>query len=180
MRRYETIVIVDPDLPDEQLTAVIDKTKDLIPNQGGYLLTLEDWGTLKLAYEIKKRVRGHYYRFDFCGNGGCVDEMERLYRIDDRVLKYLTVLLDENADLEVLKEEKAKAEKEKAEKAAQAEKERAERAERAAREQAAIEQAAAEAKTETEPAPEPEPVSEKTEPEAPQQDETETVEKVEE
>jgi small subunit ribosomal protein S6 len=71
-----------------------------------------------MAYEIKKKLRGHYTRLDFCGNGDLVDEIERTFRIDDRVMKYMTVLLEKDADVDAIKEamemEKAKQDAEKA------------------------------------------------------------------
>ncbi len=110
MRRYETIIIIDPDLSAEGREPVIERVKDVIAQQGGYLAFIDDWGTRKLAYEIKKKERGYYVRFDFCGTGEVVDEIERFFRIDDRVLKYMTVLLDKIADIEKIKEEVAAAE----------------------------------------------------------------------
>jgi len=110
MRRYETIIIIDPDLSSEGREPVIERVKDVIAQQGGYLAFIDDWGTRKLAYEIKKKERGYYVRFDFCGTGAVVDEIERFFRIDDRVLKYMTVLLDKTAEIEKIKEEVAAAE----------------------------------------------------------------------
>ncbi len=110
MRRYETIFIIDPDLSAEKREPVLERVKDVIAQQGGYLAFVDDWGTRKLAYEIIKKERGYYLRFDFCGTGAVVDEIERFFRIDDRVLKYMTVLLDKNADIEKIKEEVAAAE----------------------------------------------------------------------
>jgi len=75
----------------------------------GFLVFTDEWGERKLAYDIKKRTRGYYVRFDYCGLSQLVDEIERFFRIDDRVLKYMTVLLDKAADLEKIKEEKAEA-----------------------------------------------------------------------
>jgi small subunit ribosomal protein S6 len=100
MRRYETIVIVDPDLNDDDRTSLFDRVKEIIPQQQGVLLKEDLWGTRKLAYEIKKKPRGFYARFDYCGMGPAVDEIERFFRIDDGVLKYLTVLLADEADPE--------------------------------------------------------------------------------
>lgn len=105
MRRYEGVVITDPDIAEEQREQVFSRVQDLIPQAGGTLLEQDDWGVRKLAYPIRKKARGHYVRFDFCGSGALVDEMERFYRIDDRVLKYMTVLLDKDADMEKLKAE---------------------------------------------------------------------------
>ena len=110
MRRYETIIIIDPDLSAENREPVLERVKDVIVQQDGYLAFIDDWGSRKLAYEIKKKERGYYVRFDFCGTGALVDEIERFFRIDDRVLKYMTVLLDKIADIEKIKEEVAAAE----------------------------------------------------------------------
>ena len=110
MRRYETIIIIDPDLSAEKRKPVLERVKDVIAQQDGYLAFIDDWGSRKLAYEIKKKERGYYVRFDFCGTGAVVDEIERFFRIDDRVLKYMTVLLDKIADIEKIKEEVAAAE----------------------------------------------------------------------
>ena len=100
MRRYETIVIVDPDLNDDDRTSLFGRVKEIIPQQQGVLIKEDLWGTKKLAYEIKKKPRGFYARFDYCGMGPAVDEIERFFRIDDGVLKYLTVQLAEEADPE--------------------------------------------------------------------------------
>jgi small subunit ribosomal protein S6 len=110
MRRYETIIIIDPDLSAEKREPVLARVKDVIEQQGGYLAFIDDWGNRKLAYEIKKKARGYYVRFDFCGTASVVDEIERFFRIDDRVLKYMTVLLDKIAEIEKIKEEVAAAE----------------------------------------------------------------------
>ena len=134
MRRYETITIIDPDLSDEERAGVLKRTTDLIPKEGGFLVMLDEWGTRKLAYEIKKKVRGYYARIDYCGMGSLVDEMERLFRIDDKVLKFMTVLLDKDADVESIKEEmaiaKSEAEAEAARKKADAAEREAEAAEK--------------------------------------------------
>jgi len=109
MRRYETITIIDPDLSDEERAQVLERTTNLIPKEGGFLIMLDDWGNRKLAYEIKKKVRGYYVRIDYCGVGSLVDEMERFFRIDDKILKFMTVLLEKDADVENIKEEMAEA-----------------------------------------------------------------------
>lgn len=113
MRRYETIFIVDPDLSDEERSPLFERLKPLFPQLDGFLVMVDEWGTKKLAYEIKKKNRGYYVRLDYCGTGTLVNEIERFFRIDDRVLKYMTILLEEDVDLESLKAELAKAETEK-------------------------------------------------------------------
>jgi small subunit ribosomal protein S6 len=109
MRRYETIIIADPDLSAEQRDPLLQRVSDVVKEGNGYLALTDEWGARKLAYEIKKKNRGYYIRFDFCGTGAVVNEMERFFRIDDRVLKYMTVLLDKAADIEKIKEEIAEA-----------------------------------------------------------------------
>ncbi|MCK4619863.1 MAG: 30S ribosomal protein S6 [Desulfobacterales bacterium] len=110
MRRYETFIIIDPDLSDEEQSPIFEKVKDLIQQGECLLVMLDEWGDRRLAYEIKKKSRGYYVRLDYCGTGKLVDEMERFFRIDDRVMKYMTVLLDKYADIELIKKEMAKAE----------------------------------------------------------------------
>ena len=105
MRRYETIVIVDPDLSEEDRKALFTRIGEIISQNAGVLIAEDPWGTKKLAYEIKKKTRGFYSRFDFCGMGPLVDELERQFRIDDRIMKFLTVLLNPEADVEKIKAE---------------------------------------------------------------------------
>ncbi|MGA6926115.1 MAG: 30S ribosomal protein S6 [Desulfosarcina sp.] len=105
MKRYETIVIIDPDLSKEAEAPILERVNDLIPQYKGFLIETDDWGTKKLAYDIREKNRGHYVRLDFCGDGALIDEMERFFRIDDKVMKFMTILLDENADLEAIKAE---------------------------------------------------------------------------
>jgi len=112
MRRYETIFIVDPDISEEERTPLFEKITELMPQQNGLLVELDEWGTKKLAYEIRKRIRGYYVRLDYCGTGALVDEIERLFKIDERILKYMTILLEKNVELEKIKEEIASKEAE--------------------------------------------------------------------
>ena len=136
MRRYETFVIIDPDLSQDQREPLIGKVEELISQMDGFLVLTDDWGERKLAYNIKKKGRGYYVRFDYCGMAPLVNEIERFFRIEDGALKYMTVLLNADADLEKIKAEKAEKEAAAAEAAA---------AETAAAEAAAVETAAAEA-----------------------------------
>ncbi|MBW2226545.1 MAG: 30S ribosomal protein S6 [Deltaproteobacteria bacterium] len=114
MRRYETIFIVDNDLSEEGRSPILEKLEDLIRQYNGLQVKVDEWGTKRLAYEIKKKARGYYVCLDYCGSGPLVNEIERFFRIDDRVLKYMTVVLDKDVDIENVKEEIAKAEEAKA------------------------------------------------------------------
>jgi small subunit ribosomal protein S6 len=110
MKRYETTIIIDPDVSDEERDSFIGKIKDLILQKEGFLVKLDKWGVQKLAYEIRKKIRGYYTLADYCGTGALVAETERFCRIDDRVLKYMTILLEAQVDLEALKKKMAEAE----------------------------------------------------------------------
>ncbi len=110
MRRYETIAIIDPDISEDDRTSLLGRIKEIIPQQEGVVVQEDLWGARKLAYPIKNKPRGYYARYDYCGMGNAVEELERFFRIDDRVLKYLTVLLEPDADLEKIKAEIAEAE----------------------------------------------------------------------
>jgi len=107
MRRYETFVIIDPELSQDQREPLISRVEELISQMEGFLVLTDNWGERKLAYNIKKKGRGYYVRFDYCGLAPLVNEIERFFRIDDRALKYMTVLLNGDADLEKIKAEKA-------------------------------------------------------------------------
>ncbi|MFH1672855.1 MAG: 30S ribosomal protein S6 [Pseudomonadota bacterium] len=98
MKRYETIFITHPDLADEEQQNVFVKVKDLIPKQGGTILKFDEWGLKNLAYEIKKQTRGYYTYIDYTGGAGLVKELERVMGIDDRIMKYMTVLTNEAFD----------------------------------------------------------------------------------
>ena len=117
MRRYETFVIIDPELSQDQREPLISRVEELISQMEGFLVLTDHWGERKLAYDIKKKGRGYYVRFDYCGLAPLVNEIERFCRIDDRALKYMTVLLNGNADLEKIKAEKEATETAAAEKA---------------------------------------------------------------
>ncbi|GBC59079.1 30S ribosomal protein S6 [Desulfonema ishimotonii] len=105
MRKYETIVITNPDLDKALRKTFFERVEEIIVQEGGVLIRFNDWGVKKLAYEIKKKVRGDYTLIDYCGAGAVVDEMERFFRIDDRALKFMTVLLEKEADMEAVQAE---------------------------------------------------------------------------
>lgn len=105
MRRYETIVIIDPDVPEDSRKNLFDRMKEIISREGGVLVVLQEWGFQRMAYEIKKKSRGYYIRLDYCGMGKLVQEIERFCKIDDRVLKYLTIILKKQVDMESIQQE---------------------------------------------------------------------------
>jgi small subunit ribosomal protein S6 len=105
MRRYETVWVVNGDLPDEEIKATIDKFSKVITGQGGTLVSVEEWGRRKLAYKIEGTFRGCYIIADFAGLPATVKELERNFRIDDRIIRYLTTKKSDQVDLAALEAE---------------------------------------------------------------------------
>lgn len=91
MRRYETIFIIRPSAGDEEINRIIENTRQIILDEKGSIIELNKWGMKKLAYSIKKESLGYYVFCDFAGTPAAVAEIERKFRIDDIVLKYMTI-----------------------------------------------------------------------------------------
>jgi len=100
MRKYETFFILDPDLPDEVNNIVDEKLKSVVTSNGGMILSYTPWGKKKLAYTVKKHTRGHYILMEYAGNPELIAELERNMRLDERVIKFITVKLEDRFDPE--------------------------------------------------------------------------------
>ena len=90
MNKYESIIIVNPNLDEEALKALEDKFTGLI-NENGKLETVENMGKKKLAYTIKKFSEGTYILFNFEAKPDFIQELERVYRITDDIIKFIVV-----------------------------------------------------------------------------------------
>ncbi|HON59065.1 MAG TPA: 30S ribosomal protein S6 [Smithella sp.] len=110
MQRYEVIAIVSPDVSEDDVTAVIDRSQKIINERSGVIAKIEKWGKRRLAYEIKKFRDGYYFLIDFAGDGAIVNEVERNYKIDDRVIKFMTVKKEGACTREDIEKEIAEAE----------------------------------------------------------------------
>ena len=100
MRRYETLFILSSDNSDEDLKAIATKFKEVVTAMNGVVKSYDEQGNKTLAYSVKKQNKGYYVLMDFVGSADIVAEIERNMRLDDRVLKYLTVKLDDDVDPE--------------------------------------------------------------------------------
>ena len=98
MNHYETIYIVNPTLDDDALKEAIAKFSDLIKKLKGSIVKINEWGKRKLSYEVKRFDKGYYVVLDFCALPKMVTELERNLKLDDRILKYITVKIDDNVD----------------------------------------------------------------------------------
>jgi small subunit ribosomal protein S6 len=114
MRKYETVIISDPDLQDQTRTELFDKIRNIIAKENGILLDFDEWGGKKLAYEIKKKLRGYYSCLTYGGTGDLVKELERNLRLSDGIMKFMTILLSDKVTAESLEAEVAEAQAAKA------------------------------------------------------------------
>jgi small subunit ribosomal protein S6 len=143
MRRYETVLLLNPELASEQLGEILERYQQMVGANAGAMLKLDDWGQRPLAYPVHKHTRAHYTLLDYCGEPRTVAELERNLRIDERCLKFLTVKTAASADPEAIREQLRQEAEARA--AAAAAREAAEAAAREAAETAAREKAAQEA-----------------------------------
>lgn len=92
---YENVFIARQDLTPNKVTELADKFTAIIEKNGGKVTKREDWGLRTLAYKIQKNRKGYYTMLNIDAPATAVVEMERLMRIDENLLRYLTVKVDE-------------------------------------------------------------------------------------
>ncbi|NCO53238.1 MAG: 30S ribosomal protein S6 [Deltaproteobacteria bacterium] len=91
MRKYESLYIVHPDVVGEALTAMEEKFQAVLTEQQAEILKFDNWGTRKLAYPIKKQTKGCYVQTIFEASAEVIAEYERRLRLDETVLRFLTL-----------------------------------------------------------------------------------------
>lgn len=101
MQGYETILVLDPDLNEDQQNELLDKFKTIVTNEGGQFVEHITWGQRKLAYMVKKRSHGLYHLLYTSRHGPSLKAMETQFRYEEGVLKWLSVTVE---DLEKEKE----------------------------------------------------------------------------
>lgn len=100
---YETTIITRSELADDALKALQEKLAGVVKAYGGELVLHEDWGRRKMAYSIQKEQRGHYTYMVYTGKGEVVGEIERNLRLNEHVLRFLSVNLANEFDGEAFK-----------------------------------------------------------------------------
>jgi len=90
MNKYEAVIIIDSKLSEEKSNEVINKFKDII-NENGSVTNIDDIGIKRLAYEVKRQKEGHYVVYEFEAESEFISELQRLFRITDEVLKFITI-----------------------------------------------------------------------------------------
>ena len=94
MNKYESVVIINPNVEENALKELIERFQTLI-NTDGKVEKVTEIGKKKLAYEIKKNTEGYYVVYDFEANPSLIAELERNYRITDQVIKFIVVKVEE-------------------------------------------------------------------------------------
>src|SRR4026209_269399 len=93
-REYETIFILRPDTPNAGVARVNVRLRGVLDQMGGKVLKLDNWGKRKLAYEVRKQLKGIYLYWRYLATSGTVEELERNLRMLDSVIRYYTVKVD--------------------------------------------------------------------------------------
>lgn len=104
---YESAVLINAALDDEQIDGIIANIKETISNNGGEIREIENWGRKRLAYMVKKSKIGYYVIFRFDAPSTIISKLERFYSLDEYVLRFLIIRLDKDA-LEQLEKNKIK------------------------------------------------------------------------
>ncbi len=95
-RQYEVVFIVDPGADEAEVTRLTENHKQIITDQGGTVTKEESWGKRPLAYEIMHHTDGNFVLLEIEGTGREIAELERRMRVNDRIIRYLTVRVDED------------------------------------------------------------------------------------
>ena len=89
MNPYEILLMLDPELPDERQTQIVTRMRELIERGGGSWVGHDVWGRRKLAYEIDKKADGAYHYVTFDSEPETLDEVSRILRITDGVMRHM-------------------------------------------------------------------------------------------
>ena len=95
-RVYEVMYIVTHETADDEVTRINENLQGVIEKEGGTIVRLDNMGRRRLAYEIKRKTEGHYVLFEIEGSGSEIAELERRMRVNDAIMRFITVRVDED------------------------------------------------------------------------------------
>ncbi|NPV42579.1 MAG: 30S ribosomal protein S6 [Firmicutes bacterium] len=95
MRNYETLFIIDPNLDEEAIKNLIEKFKGLIETNGGEITNLDEWGKRRLAYKVENLTEGYYVLINFKGEPAVAQDLERVFKITEGIVRYLIIRNEE-------------------------------------------------------------------------------------
>ncbi|WP_009035689.1 30S ribosomal protein S6 [Indibacter alkaliphilus] len=96
-RNYETVFILTPVLSEVQMKDTVDKFVDLLKTEGAEIINVENWGLKKMAYPIQKKSTGFYVLVEFKSEPTAIKKLEIELRRDEKVMRFLTTVLDKHA-----------------------------------------------------------------------------------
>lgn len=96
MRTYEVMYIVDPETDGEKVAKLNEAVGKLIEKEGGEIVRMDDIGLKTMAYPIQKKEEGYYVLFEINGTGQEIAELERRMRVNDMIIRFITVRVDED------------------------------------------------------------------------------------
>lgn len=97
MAFYESVLIARQDLGASQVSSIVDDLSGVIKTNGGEVVRIDNWGLKNLAYRIKKNRKGHYVILNIAAPAAAIAEYERLLRVNEDVIRYMTVKVDDFA-----------------------------------------------------------------------------------
>ena len=97
LKNYETVFILTPVLSDTQMKDTAEKFKKVLTDHGAEIVSNENWGLKKLAYPIEQKSTGFFNLIEFTSEPGVVESLELEYRRDEKVMRFLTTVLDKHA-----------------------------------------------------------------------------------
>ena len=100
LRHYETMFLLHPDLSSEDRDEAVEKFSSLITENGGQIVKTDKWPLKKLAYRVQKQTHGYYVILDFGAVASTIQELTRNFRLDERVMKFISTKLSEQFDAE--------------------------------------------------------------------------------
>jgi len=111
MANYESVLIARQDLGAAQVNSLVSDLSEVIKKEGGEVVKVDNWGLKNLAYRIKKNRKGHYVLLNIVAPANAISEYERLIRLNEDVIRYMTVKVDEfNNETAEIEEDSAVAE----------------------------------------------------------------------
>ena len=96
-KMYESAVLINAALDDDQIQSIISHIKELISSNDGEITDVEEWGRKRLAYMIKRSKIGYYIIFQFNAYPQIISSLEKFYKLDENILRYLSIKLTKNA-----------------------------------------------------------------------------------
>ena len=104
MAKYESVLIARQDLGASQVNSIVEDLSNVIKKEGGEVVRVDNWGLKNLAYRIKKNRKGHYVILNIAAPASAIAEYERIMRVNEDIIRYMTIKVDEFSTIDSDKE----------------------------------------------------------------------------